>query len=285
MAPLTKKTLRARSNLAKAHHNKRLKKHWNNKLAELNNPEHPSGANGRVWSVHENFLILMSLKMLLQTYLEHNIMEIRKLNGTMIEVKVATMLMVRRDHVSSVWKEFLDERVILDKHNTSKNGLTAVRGSYDKKCLTRDQLGDIENEVELRHSEGRAVTNRLMRNFLRKKHNISVSKSKMNPYFKIFGLSYTPIKSKKRNMGAYRMDILRDFLIDLGKKYAEWKADPVNCKFVFVFTDESYVHRRHGLSNSYFGKKSKWFNWSSSKGKQVKIFLMHARIRMTDRHV
>jgi hypothetical protein len=167
----------SRSNAVKACHHKSLKKYWNNSLAELSDPAHPSGANGRIRSVHENFLILMSLKMLLQTYLEYNLIEIRKLNWTMIESKVATMLKVQREHVTSVRKEFLDEGEILDKCNNNKNGLIISRGSYHKKCLTRDQLEDIENEVELWHSEGKAVTNLLMRNFLQKKHNISVSKS------------------------------------------------------------------------------------------------------------
>jgi transposase len=246
MAPPKKKVMRNRSNISKANNDKKLKKFWNRKLIDLNKRDHPSGTNGRICTVHENFLILMSMKMLLQTYLQHNLITIRKLNWTLLDAKVSTMLMVRQAHVTRIRKEFFNEGKILDKKNGNKNIDPVLRGSYEKKCLTRDQLEDIESEVELRHSEGKAVTNRLIRNYLQKKHNITVSKSTMSTYFNILGLSYKPIKSKKRNMGAYRMDILRDFLIELSKKYTEWKDNLVSCKFVFVFTDESYVHRRHG---------------------------------------
>lgn len=53
-----------------------------------------------------------------------------------------------------------------------------------------------------------------------------------------------------------------------------WANDEVNCPFVFVFTDESYVHRRLGLTCSYFGKDSKEFNRSASKGDL--LIIMHA---------
>ena len=50
------------------------------------------------------------------------------------------------------------------------------------------------------------------------------------------------------------MDMLRDFLIELDGYYKQFLADKANCPFVFVFTDESYVNKRHGLSFSYFGE-------------------------------
>jgi hypothetical protein len=58
------------------------------------------------------------------------------------------------------------------------------------------------------------------------------------------------VKPRKWNTGAYRIDLLRDFLIKYDKYYKQYVKDPVNCPFVFVFTDKSYVDKGLGKSQS-----------------------------------
>ena len=87
------------------------------------------------------------------------------------------------------------------------------------------------------------------------------------------GLNWKPVKSKKRNVGAYRMDLLRDFIISFNRMYTAFNFDPEACDFVFVFTDETYIHRMHAAKNSYLGVDST-INRSSSKGER--LIILHA---------
>lgn len=57
-------------------------------------------------------------------------------------------------------------------------------------------------------------------------------------------------------------------------KYKITLQDEANCPFVFVFTYKSFVHRRYGLTKSYFKQDSKDFNRSTSKGDR--LIIMHA---------
>jgi hypothetical protein len=106
-----------------------------------------------------------------------------------------------------------------------------------------EQLKCIIEEVDNRHRDGKAETIQLMQNFVVEKYGIEVCKMTMSNYFKILGLSYKPIKNKIYNFGAHRMDLL----IKCSGNYVKWLAYPTRCPFVFVFTDESYVNRQHGL--------------------------------------
>jgi hypothetical protein len=46
---------------------------------------------------------------------------------------------------------------------------------------------------------------------LSKEFNINIHETSIASYFKKVGLTCKPVKPKKRNTGAYRMDLLRDF--------------------------------------------------------------------------
>ena len=84
---------------------------------------------------------------------------------------------------------------------------------------------------------------------------------------KRLGLTWQPVKPKKRNVGAYRMDLLRDFIISFNNLYKK-KVNPTNnSDYVFVFTDKTYIHKTHAGKFSYFrtNEDSK-INRSSLKG-------------------
>jgi transposase len=173
----------------------------------------------------------MSLKLLLKTYVVNiDFMSVRELNWTMLEKEVAASLHVRREHVTDIRKQYFDDGDILDKKAEGK----MKNGSYEKKVLNTEQLRAIIEEVDARHAEGKAVTNRLMRTFVIEKYKIEICRTTMGNYFRVLGLSYKPIKSKKRNVGAYRMDLLSDFLIKFSEKYVQWLATPDGCPFILA---------------------------------------------------
>jgi hypothetical protein len=96
----------------------------------------------------------------------------------------------------------------------------------------------------------------------------------MPKYFQKLGLTWRPIKLQKRNIGAYRMDLLREFLISLDNLYKNWSDDPENSENVSVFTDESYIHQNHSCSNSYL-IEGMVANKKSSKGQR--LIILHAK--------
>jgi hypothetical protein len=69
------------------------------------------------------------------------------------------------------------------------------------------------------------------------------------------------------------MDLLRDFLINYNNYYKEYIQNPVGCPFVFVYTNESYVHKGLGKSQSWTTADSV-INKSSSKG--TRLVMIHA---------
>jgi hypothetical protein len=69
------------------------------------------------------------------------------------------------------------------------------------------------------------------------------------------------------------MDLLRDYMIKFDELYSQYKKDKENCPFVFVFTDESYVRKGQGLSNSWTWSDTV-INESASKG--TRLIMIHA---------
>lgn len=69
------------------------------------------------------------------------------------------------------------------------------------------------------------------------------------------------------------MDLLRDYLISLNDLYKRWIVDPVGCEFIFVFTDESYIHKGERNTKSY-SKEGEFVAIKESKG--TRLILLHA---------
>jgi hypothetical protein len=109
------------------------------------------------------------------------------------------------------------------------------------KLLDRLQLCDMLNEVYINHAKGITVTNMLMRNYIRYKFAINLSKKTMSKYFKRLALTWKPIQHKKRNTFAYCQEILYDYITKFNDYYTQIRDDN-ECDYVFVFTDESYIH-------------------------------------------
>ena len=129
------------------------------------------------------------------------------------------------------------------------------------------------DEIDRQHARGKTITNHLMRNFIYQTFNLKMCRKTMGKYFQKLGLSWKPIKTRKRGVGTYRMDLLRDFLINFNSLYTKYITLGDECDFIFVFTDETYIHRTHAHKMSYLGSDST-INRSASKGERLVI--LHA---------
>jgi hypothetical protein len=69
------------------------------------------------------------------------------------------------------------------------------------------------------------------------------------------------------------MDALRDFLVRIDGLVAQHDKEGKDCPFVFVFTDETYIHRTHAHAKSYLSENAT-INRSSSKGER--LIILHA---------
>ena len=82
-----------------------------------------------------------------------------------------------------------------------------------------------------------------------------------------------PVRCKKRNIGAYRLDSLRDFIVQYDAIVKTSINQGKDSDTVLVFTDETYIHKNHANSKTYLHKNSE-VNRSASKGERLVI--LHA---------
>lgn len=246
---------------------------WNSALSEFNSVDLKNNT-GRSRTYEENILILLTTKLILKMKLDDvsdNIRSIDDINWTTIEEIVAEGLHVRREHVTSLRKSLLSDDTVLS-FNTTTRGMGSPNAELSTK-LSYNQLVAMVDEVDECHADGRTVNASFMANFIRDEFNIEVTHRTVHRYFHKMGLTWQPIRSKKKNIGMYRMDSLRDFLIELDKYYKEWIKGPEESEKIFVFADESYVHQGHSYDKSYL-KKNSVVNKKSSKGQR--LIMLHA---------
>ena len=247
-----------------------------------------SNQKGRQRTVDENKLIFGAIKLLLTTYLDlvdDNKISIHDISWAMIERQFSTSMSIRPFIVSSIRKQGMEEGmlcnlpnemndVVVDEATVSESQVSELLICSDPRSqLDSEMVQSLVDEVDRQHSNGKTVTNQLLRNYLVHCYNVKVCRKTMAKYMSVLGLSWQPVKAKKRNVGAYRMDLLRDYLINFSNLYVQFIRNPEECDFVFVFTDETYVHRNHSSKNSYMSSNST-INRSSSKGQRLVI--LHA---------
>jgi hypothetical protein len=268
---------RKKENLSKARHAIKLHKMWQERVTEFDSFD-LGNSKGRCRTEHENKLVLLTLKLVLKLYVEKveaKDMQAHELSWTLVETRVAEGLQLRRDQVSRLRQLLFDDGtvgVFGDGEEGTRGRGSPVSKEQNNK-LTNEQLTAMVKEVDDCHAQGSTVNCTLMKNYLNKEFKVDVHETTIANYFKKIGLSYKPIKAKKRNIGAYRMDLLRDYLISFNDLYKVYVQDPVNCPFVFVFTDESYIHKGLGTTNSWT-KGDSIINKSASKG--TRLIMIHA---------
>ena len=181
----TNRTKANDNNLEEAFECQRLTKHWKEQLGVLEDSIPPE-SRGRVRSIHEKYLILMALKLALKVHLRGTIQlkDVKKLNWTMLEGDVAESFHVRESIVHDIRQQFFDEGEVEEVENLPRGA-----AAYDSRKLDNDQLQSIIDEVNRQHKEGEAVTIINIQNFLKFTHDIFLSTTTIQNYFKILGLS------------------------------------------------------------------------------------------------
>ena len=251
---------------------------------DLSNPK------GRSRTDHENKLVLLSVKMILKMQIKMakaKEMDVHTISWTQIEMFIAQNLNLNKNYVRILRKNLLTDGEIAtfgSSGNTDSPNNKDDEADYDSECddddnntieskmmINKQQFQDMVDQVDEQHKLGVTVTRNKLRLFLRDKHNIKPSKSSISRYMKRGGLKYKPTKNKGRNIGAYRKDLLRNYLIKLDK-LVKGEDNPA-CDYVLCFTDESYCHQNHSCKNS-ISKKGSVINQTSSKG--TRIIILHA---------
>jgi hypothetical protein len=275
----TKASKRKRDNLSKARHSIKLQKMWQERLSEFSGFD-LANPMGRCRTEPENKLVLLTLKLVLELYLEkmaNKEIAAHELSWTLIENRVADGLHMRRDYITKLRQLLYEENAVGvfgdEEEKTRGKGSPVSKAVNAGNKLTQEQLQALVKEVDECHSNGSTVNCTIMKNFLNNKFKVDIHETTIGSYLKKVGLSYKPVKAKKRNLGAYRMDLLRDYLLEFNDLYKIYKEDPENCPFVFVYTGESYIHKGLGSTNSWT-KSDSIINKSASKG--TRLIMIHA---------
>ena len=246
---------------------------WSEAFAQMEaNTEGVGGGTGRTRSHHENSLILLAVKSVLGIWLdccEAGSMGIEDITWTKIDNRVSKDFKVGAKFVAELRKGLSDDGHIIYRESEKRG-----RGSKDhvpRLMISGCQLKSIATHVDSQHAAGKCVTNRKLRVWLRKTHKVRVSKRTMGRYIQKLGLSYRPVKPRKRTLQKYRLDVIRNYLIKLD----EYKKSIANGEdIIMVYTDEPYVHTTHSRRFSYVSQKDKTINRSASKGRR--LIILHA---------
>jgi hypothetical protein len=267
---------KSRSNLAKAVRVNRSKKDWFGVLDQFKTVD-LGNSKGKVRTFECNKNIITAMQMALNIFVDllkdkDSNFHVDDLYWTKIDNYVQQSFGLKSGYAQQLRKYFIDTGDVLI-FGADEN-LEKQEQEPPNKKLTKEQAVSIVQEVDRKHGNGETVTKQEMINYVRKQYNIELSKSAITRYFRQLGLSWQNARTKKRNVGAYRMDVLREYLIKLNSYYKTYKEQQEDCDFVFAFTDESYVHRTHCRQQSWFGDASRTVNRTASKGER--LILLHA---------
>ena len=274
------KKRRKQSELAKVRHGLKQVKAWKETALEFGALSlgivNPSGQSR---TFEENKLVLLALNMLMKMMMrqvEEGHMSIHSLSWTMLEEEVASSMHMKREHITELRKQFLEDGHVLvfgeEYGEDSKRGCAAKKYPQTTK-LTTEHMLSIVTKVDDEHAKGATVTNRLLRNHIRDTFSITTHRSTMARNFRKLGLTWQKVKPKKKNIGAYRMDAIRDYLIKLNHFHLLKKQYGDDCDFVQVCTDETFLHPTHANSHSYLGEDSV-VDKSNNKGRR--LIVIHA---------
>jgi transposase len=107
---------------------------------------------------------------------------------------------------------------------------------------------------------------------LRDIHGIDVNCRTLQRKLCALGLSWSKIKPKKKTLKAYRLIAIQDFLIQ--QDLVDKSILSGNLDFVYVFTEESYMHQSHAMDHTYLPKDDKAIERKTGKGRR--LIILHA---------
>ena len=231
-------------------------------------------SSGNSRSFEECKMIVLALKSALSTalaYWEHT-----DITWTALEKRVAEDFHWKRLHITEIRKQFLEsegtEVVVVEPEDGAASGKGKTSpANHNNQKLYPEHLTFIVDYVDECHRRGASVTLRKLRNKLRDTFDIEISKQQVGYNLKRLGLSYQPVKKRRRNHNAYRPERIREYIVG---KDEVMKAQARGEKIIFVYTDESYVHKNHSRESSYFPDGGGDVNRGSGKGRR--LIILHA---------
>jgi hypothetical protein len=93
-------------------------------------------------------------------------------------------------------------------------------------------------------------------------------------YWKILGLDWVPVKTKRQNILKYPTNLLYDFLIKLDFYVWQINVDPENCPDILVSFDETHINKNHVSTHTCLCENSAEVDRSTSRGERAVI--LHA---------
>jgi transposase len=241
--------------------------------------------NGKSRTFEENKLLIYAIQAALNRRIEalqNKTLCPTEASWRHIEEEVARDFRVRRENITDLRKEYFRNGEVLmcgEYAGDDDDVANMQRGAANPKYHQRQQklFGPhylaITKFVDDKHSKGQGVTNRKVRNHLRKEFGVKVDKRSIRRIFRKLGLTWMKVRPKRRTLNAFRRTSIRDFLIKFDEYYRHIRDD--NPKgYVFVYLDESYVHQTHAGSYSYCTADDNHVNRSAGKGRR--LIILHA---------
>jgi transposase len=274
----SKKRRRSQSGVATKKRKERKANVWRNHLEVFSElKEDIKNPKGRSRTSEENKLLLLALYRELRQRVEsmnNGDLHPSSITWTSIEETVASDFCVWKGHLAELRGTFLDDGdVLVFGQENARGGAADNYDSTKQEKLSGEVLLEMAKYIDQQHAEGRSVTNRKLRNWLRDEHGIDVSRRTVQRKLKALGLTWSKVKPSKRTLGSFRLKAIREYLIDFSNYVQEIENGNPN-GYVFVSTDESYIHNTHAHDYSYVQKGKEHIGRKSSKGKRLVI--LHA---------
>lgn len=248
---------------------------WRNRLEVFSElKEIIKNPKGRSRTLEENKLLLLALYRELRQRVEsmdNGALHPSSITWTYIEETVAHDFCVKKEHLTELRSTFLDDGDVLVFGQENERGGAAENYDHTKQeKVSSAILLELAKYIDQQHAEGRCVTNRKLRNWLRDEHGVDVSRRTVQRKLKELGLSWSKVKPQKRTLSSFRLKAIRDYLIEFSNHVQEIENGNPN-DYVFVFQDESYIHNTHAGGYSYVQKGAENIGRKSSKGKRLVI--------------
>ena len=231
-------------------------------------------SRGRSRTFEENKMIVLALKATLRMALEY--WDKTKISWTALESRVSEDFCYRRKTVTEIRKQFFEsegaEVVVFEQEVGAASGKgSTADGNHNKQKLFTEHLSHIVNYVDECHRRGSCVTLRKIQNRICSVFEFEISKTQAVYALKKMGLTYQPVKTRRRNHNAYRPERIQEFIIG---KDTVVKAKSRGNKWIFVYMDKLYVHKNHSTNSLYFPAGGGEINRGSGKGRR--LIILHA---------
>jgi len=274
------KRRRSQSKEAKKKQKQRRHKQWNDDLVYLESLigdfQNPKGKSR---TEEENRIAVLVLVDVVRTRIRQHANprvheeDKESLSWSSIEKKVAEILHYDPLTVKEIRKSVMDDGDLPDRDVKPRGGAADGAKPPSNQLLQQEALEQVVRYVNSEHGKGSTVTNKKLRAHILKKLGVVVSRTTMQRTMRRLGLCWSAVKPKPRTLGAYRLEEIRNFLIELDELVRAMESGEES-NAVLVFTDESYVHNTHASKFSYVPADKKHINRKTGRGRR--LIIMHA---------